>query len=122
MGANVTADLAGGGMYGSLERPVEFGSGSTGAGAHGGGAIRLVVGELVMAQGSVISADGEVGASGGSVWVEAGSVARAEGTLSAVGGGAGSVGYSESVDGKTHVFQAGAGGRVSVSFGGGGLG
>ena len=75
--------------YGSITRPIAFGSGSGSAGnGCGGGAVRMVVhGEL--ANNGVITADGGAAAyysgAGGSVWIEAKTLSGT-GTFSANGG------------------------------------
>jgi hypothetical protein len=111
-GASATAP--GGASYGSINQPVDFGSGGgfgggpLSGGSEGGGAIRLSVGGILTVDGQ-ISADGEPGlqdnsggGSGGSIWVTAGTLAGI-GQFTADGGA-----------GELYGGGGGAGGRIAL--------
>lgn len=111
----------GGGVYGSLTEPVDFGSGGgrspvfNTAGGVGGGAIRLTVDGTLLVDGSV-TANGQAptyaaagGGSGGSVWLTVGTLAG-EGMISADGG--------DGASGQPHIWGGGGGGgRIAVYYG-----
>ncbi|MBW1859641.1 MAG: hypothetical protein JRI70_06065, partial [Deltaproteobacteria bacterium] len=100
-------------IYGSLDKPTALGSGGGGLQAgRGGGAVRLVVTNILTVNGS-ISADGlrglndYAGGSGGSVWLQCG-VLAGNGAISADGSN-----YGGAYGG------AGGGGRISLQWGSG---
>jgi hypothetical protein len=116
------ASANGGGTYGSNTAPVAVGSGGAGNGGSfggdGGGAVRLIVADIINVRGS-ITVDGTAGAagtdaagggSGGSIYIVVGGDFQGNGTLSADGGvgGAGS---------PNRGGGGGGGGRVSIQFG-----
>jgi hypothetical protein len=104
---------AGGATYGSVQQPVDRGSGGglgwgTSGGGEGGGAIRLTVGGALTVNGR-ISAGGDAGiqdesgaGSGGSVWLMAGTLAG-NGAIAADGGA-----------GELYDGGGGGGGRVAI--------
>ncbi|MBL9119397.1 MAG: hypothetical protein JNL80_05750 [Phycisphaerae bacterium] len=107
-GNNNAGTNNGGACYGSVTEPADFGSGSgigNGAGAPGGGAIRLTAGGMLLLNG-VISADGATqnasGGAGGSVWIECGTFAGT-GSITAKGGNA-----------VNSSWGGGGGGRIAV--------
>jgi hypothetical protein len=92
-------------IYGSEMEPVDFGSGGYGP-SRGGGAIRLVVDNLLSNDG-IISADGDSTSSGGSIYVTTRNL-TGNGTISANGG---SASCSNICTGP------GGGGRVAIYYG-----
>ncbi|PKO16677.1 MAG: hypothetical protein CVU39_07585 [Chloroflexi bacterium HGW-Chloroflexi-10] len=98
---------AGGDIYGSYENPVTLGS-SSGTG-YGGGAIHLIVNELLyLAESGVIQANGTSGYlnggdSGGSIWIDAQSV-TGQGAIQAQG----------SNGGNNTSYYGGGGGRIAI--------
>jgi len=109
-----SATISGGASYGSVNQPVDFGSGGgvgggpASGGSEGGGALRLNVGGILTVDGQ-ISADGEPGlqdnsggGSGGSIWVTAGTLAGS-GQFTADGGA-----------GELYGGGGGAGGRIAL--------
>ena len=88
--------------YGSIRRPVDYGSGGQSYG--GGGAVRLTVGNDLVVNGSVIAdsnpAGGNGTGSGGSVWLTAGALKG--GSAGVISARSAAVGY------------AGGGGRISL--------
>ena len=115
--------LPGGPTYGSVQQPVDRGSGgglgygTATNGSEGGGAIRLTVGGTLTlngslsAEGNAASQDDGGGGSGGSVWLTAGALAGS-GAIMADGGA-----------GELYGGGGGGGGRIAVhtpfnSFGG----
>ncbi len=91
--------------YGNLEKPIDFGSGGGAPHAKGGGAIRLVVANMLTNNG-IISALGNISSSGGSVYVTAENISGS-GTFSANGGGLGVGGYFSG---------SGGGGRTALYY------
>ena len=112
-GASATA-APGGTSYGSVQQPVDmgsgggFGSGPLYGGSQGGGAIRLNVGGVftvdgwISANGNWGLQDNSGGGSGGSIWVTAGTLVG-NGQISADGG-----------DGELFGGGGGAGGRIAI--------
>jgi hypothetical protein len=106
--------LAGGGTYGSVQQPIDFGSGgglgygTASAGSEGGGAIRLSVGGMFTLNGRLSAAgnpgmqDDAGGGSGGSLWLTAGTLAG-WGTVAADGGA-----------GEWYSGGGGGGGRIAI--------
>lgn len=82
--------------YGSLFRPVDYGSSNNGTSENGGGAVRLQVGTLSDA---TFTAAGERGA-GGSIWIDAGHIT-------------GDLNLNASVSSS---FTRGGGGRIAVTY------
>ena len=111
MGGSCNA-WVGGGIYGSLTSPSEWGSGggysSWGGEGAGGGAVALTVGRTLTVNGAV-RAQGELpcttGGAGGSIWLTAGTLAG-DGVISVNGGG----------NGIGSQFSAGGGGRIAIYY------
>ncbi len=107
--------VPGGGGYGLIPIPTDFGSGGgegdRGHGGYGGGAIQLSVGGTLQVDGTLAAGGGAMiysgsshyagGGSGGSVWITAGTFAGS-GTVSANGGNGGAAG------------GGGGGGRIAI--------
>ncbi|XP_033640829.1 uncharacterized protein LOC117301055 [Asterias rubens] len=109
LGSKGSSDLSVGTVYGSLHRPIAFGSGGGVNGAKGGGILRLTVDTTLEVEG-VIQANGAPGtgtynggASGGSIWITTREM-EGEGQIQVIGGSGGSSG------------GGGGGGRLAVYY------
>lgn len=113
-GGRGTATSAGGTTYGSVQLPIDPGSGGAGGNGHGGwggGVIRIEAAEDVVMNGS-LSANGEIGAginpggSGGGIYVACRSITGTNSVISAVGGGGGTPSNA----------GGGGGGRIAINY------
>ena len=112
VGGMSATGIPGGPEYGSLEEPVDKGSGggdgNGGPGGKGGGAIRLSVGGTLTLDG-LLAADGTAGTLNNSGGGSGGSIYLTVGTLEGGGAMSAAGGRGESFDG-----GGGAGGRVAI--------
>ncbi len=103
-GMGGTVNASGGETNGSLNEPLDLGSGGSDGGANGGGAIQMIVPETLQVDG-LITAGGVgsawTGGSGGSIWLEVGTLSG-NGMVRADGGPAGNNG--------------GGGGRIAIYY------